>query len=112
MPYKEPKIEQFQYAISEVAEMFGENISTIRYWSDKFEGIIKPTRNNKGNRIFYPDDLDTFKIIYHLVKECGMTLDGAKKRIVENKNGEYLNAEIVNRLEIIKANLLEIKKSI
>jgi DNA-binding transcriptional MerR regulator len=112
MSYKEPKTGQFQYAISEVAEMFGEDISTIRYWSDKFAGIINPTRNNKGNRIFSLEDLDTFKIIYHLVKECGMTLAGAKKRIIENRNGEYLNAEIVNRLKTIKADLLEIKKSI
>ncbi|MDR1593868.1 MAG: MerR family transcriptional regulator [Prevotellaceae bacterium] len=112
MPYKEPKIERLQYAISEVAEMFGEKISTIRYWSDKFEGILNPVRNNKGNRMFTPDDLDALKIIYYLVKERGMTLDGAKKRLVENRNGERMNAEIVNRLENIKLELLEIKNLI
>jgi DNA-binding transcriptional MerR regulator len=112
MPYREPKIERLQYAISEVAKMFGENISTIRYWSDKFEGIINPVRNNKRNRMFSPEDLETFKIIYYLVKEQNMTLDGAKKRIIENRNGEQSNAEIVNRLENIKLELLEIKKMI
>ncbi|MDR1583650.1 MAG: MerR family transcriptional regulator [Prevotellaceae bacterium] len=112
MPYKEPKIEKLQYAISEVAEMFGENISTIRYWSDKFKGIINPVRNNKGNRIFTLADLDTFKIIYYLVKERGMTLNGAKKRIIENRDGERMNAEIVNRMENIKLELLEIKNLI
>ncbi|MDR0385461.1 MAG: MerR family transcriptional regulator [Prevotellaceae bacterium] len=112
MPYKEPKIEKLQYAISEVAEMFGENISTIRYWSDRFEGIINPARNNKGNRMFSAEDIDTFKIIYHLVKKCGMTIEGAKKRVVENRNNEYQNAEIVNSLETLKAKLLEIKNSI
>jgi DNA-binding transcriptional MerR regulator len=112
MPYREPKIERLQYTIGEVAEMFGENISTIRYWSNRFEGIINPVRNNKGNRMFSPEDLDTFKIIYYLVKEQNMTLNGAKKRIIENRNGERLNAEIVNRLENIKLELLEIKKSI
>jgi DNA-binding transcriptional MerR regulator len=112
MPYKEPKIERLQYSISEVAEMFGENISMIRYWSDRFKGIINPARNNKGNRMFNPKDVDTFKIIYHLVKERGMTLDGAKKRIMENRNGEYKHAEVINRLENIKLKLLEIKNSI
>jgi DNA-binding transcriptional MerR regulator len=112
MPYKEPKIEKIQYAISEIAEMFDENISTIRYWSDRFEGIIDPARNNKGNRMFSPKDLDTFKIIYHLVKKRGMTLDGAKKRIIENRDGERMNAEIVNRLETVKMELLKIKDSI
>jgi DNA-binding transcriptional MerR regulator len=112
MPYKEPKIERLQYSISEVAEMFGENISMIRYWSDRFKGIINPARNNKGNRMFSAKDVDTFKIIYHLVKERGMTLDGAKKRIMENRNGEYKNAEVINRLENIKLKLLDIKNSI
>ncbi|MDR1339958.1 MAG: MerR family transcriptional regulator [Prevotellaceae bacterium] len=112
MPYKEPKVEQFQYSIGEVAEMFGENISTIRYWSDEFEGTIKPARNNKGNRIFSHKDLDIFKIIYHLVRECGVSLGSVKKRIAENRDGEYLNAEIVNRLETVRTKLLEIKKMI
>jgi DNA-binding transcriptional MerR regulator len=110
MPYKEPKIERLQYSISEVAEMFGENISAIRYWSDKFPGILNPVRNNKGNRAFTPKDLDTLKIIYHLIKERGMTLEGAKKRIIDNREGESRNAEIVNHLENIKLELLEIKE--
>jgi DNA-binding transcriptional MerR regulator len=112
MPYKEPKIEKLQYSISEVAAMFGENVSLIRYWSDQFEQIIHPARNNKKNRMFSPKDLETLKIIYHLVKERGMTLEGAKKRIIENRDGECRNAEIVARLEKIKSELLEIKNLI
>jgi DNA-binding transcriptional MerR regulator len=110
VPYKEPKIERLQYSISEVAEMFDENISAIRYWSDRFAGIINPARNNKGNRMFSSNDVDTMKIIHYLVKKRGMTLDGAKQRIIENRDGEALNAEVVNRLENIKAELLEIRK--
>jgi DNA-binding transcriptional MerR regulator len=86
--------------------VFGVKDSTIRYWSDKF---INPKRNNKGDRMFSPKDLDTFKIIYYLVKERGMTLEGAKKRIDENRDGESKNAEVVNRLEIIKEELLDLK---
>ncbi|MDR1170227.1 MAG: MerR family transcriptional regulator [Prevotellaceae bacterium] len=112
MPYKEPKVDKIQYSISEVAAMFGENISTIRYWSDRFEGIINPLRNGKGNRIFTPKDLDTFKIIYHLVKTDKMTIDGAKQRIIDNRDGELRKAEIINRLETVMTELLEIKNSI
>jgi DNA-binding transcriptional MerR regulator len=112
MPYKEPKIEKLQYSISEIAEMFGENISTIRYWSDRFAGLVNPIRNRKGNRLFTPKDLDTLKIIYNLVKKQGMTLDGAKQRIIENRDGESRNAEIVNRLENIVMELQEIKNLI
>ncbi|MDR0725887.1 MAG: MerR family transcriptional regulator [Prevotellaceae bacterium] len=113
MPYKEPKIERLQYSIGEVAEMLGESVSAIRYWSDRFEGIINPVRNNKGrsngDRMFTPKDLETLKIIYNLVRKQGMSLEGAKKRIIDNRDGESRNAEIVNRLENIKSELLGIK---
>ncbi|MDR1896724.1 MAG: MerR family transcriptional regulator [Prevotellaceae bacterium] len=109
MPYKEPKIEKMYYNIGEVAEMFTVKVSKIRFWADEFDGIINPQRNKKGDRLFTVDDLETFKIIYHLVNEQGMTLDGAKKRIIDNREGEMKNAEIVNRLENIKSLLLEIK---
>jgi DNA-binding transcriptional MerR regulator len=112
MPYKEPKIEPFQYSISDVADKLKENISTIRYWSDRFTGLINPMRNNKGNRIFTPKDLETLKIIRNLVKNRKMTLEGARKRIIENRDGESRNAEIVNCLENIKLELLEIRKLI
>jgi DNA-binding transcriptional MerR regulator len=114
MPYKEPKIERLQYSIGEVAEMLGESVSAIRYWSVVFDGIINPLRNNKGksngDRMFTPKDLDTLKIVYYLVRKQGMTLEGAKKRIIDNREGESRNAEIVNRLENIKSELLEIKE--
>jgi len=109
MPYKEPKIEKLYYNIGEVAEMFGENVSLIRFWANKFDGIINPRKNKKGNRQFTPEDIETFKIIHHLVKDNGLTLDGAKKRIMENREGENKNVEIVDKLESIKAMLLEVK---
>jgi DNA-binding transcriptional MerR regulator len=112
MPYKEPKIDKLQYSISEIAEELKENISAIRYWSDKFAGIINPVRNNKGNRMFTPKDKETLKVIRYLVKIRGMTLEGARKRLVENREGESRNAEIVDRLENIKLELLEIKELI
>ncbi|MDR2026096.1 MAG: MerR family transcriptional regulator [Prevotellaceae bacterium] len=109
MPYKEPVIEQFHYPIGQVAQMLNVDISTIRYWSDKFDEIIKPQRTVRGNRMYTPQDIETFTIIHNLVKNQGMTLEGAKKRISENREGEYENVKIIKRLENIKAKLLEIK---
>jgi DNA-binding transcriptional MerR regulator len=110
MPYKEPKIEKMFYSIGEVAEMFGENTSLIRFWANRFTGMINPHKNKKGNRMFTPEDIETFKIIYHLVKEKGMTLDGARKRLEENRDGEDKNVEVIQSLENIKQLLLEVKE--
>ena len=61
------------YSIGEVAEMFGVNTSLIRFWEKEFD-VIKPHKNKKGNRKFTKADVDNFHLIYHLVKEKGMTL--------------------------------------
>jgi DNA-binding transcriptional MerR regulator len=109
MQNTKPIIKQVQYTIGEVAKMFKDApVSTIRYWSDEFDEI-KPTRNKKGNRIFSSQDIETFKIIYNLLKVQGMTLEGAKRKL-ERLTKEEENMEIVNRLENIKSKLLEIQQ--
>jgi len=70
MPYKEKKIEKVYYTIGEVAEMFDVNTSLIRYWEKEFD-VIKPKKNNKGNRLFTKQDIDNFHLIYNLVKVRG-----------------------------------------
>ena len=109
MPYKEQKIEKLFYTISEVAEMFGVNTSLIRYWEKEFD-IIKPQRNKKGNRLFTKNDVDNFYIIYHLVKERGLTLEGAKRKLHDNREDTINNFEVVKSLESIKEMLLEVKE--
>ena len=108
MPYKEPKIEKIYYTIGEVAKIFKVNTSLIRFWENEFE-IIKPHKNKKGNRLFTPKDIDNFHLIYHLVKEKGMTLKGAEKKINENKEDVINSFEVVKKLQEIKELLLEIK---
>ncbi len=107
MPYKEAKIEKLYYSIGEVAEMFHVNTSLIRFWEKEFD-IIKPKKNKKGNRLFTKQDIDNFHIIYHLVKENGMTLKGAKKKLRENKEDTEYNFRIVRSLEGIKTMLKEL----
>ena len=83
MPYKEFEIKKLYYSIGEVAEMFEVSASLIRFWEQEFE-ILKPKKNRKGNRLFTPEDIENFRLIYHLVKERGFTLEGARNKIAQN----------------------------
>lgn len=111
MPYKEKKVEKLYYSIGEVAAMFKVNTSLIRFWEKEFD-IIKPKKNKKGNRFFTKQDIQNFNIIYHLVKERGMTLKGAKQKLKDNKEDAINNVEIVKSLQEIRALLLEIKDAL
>jgi DNA-binding transcriptional MerR regulator len=111
MPYREKKVEKLYYSIGEVAEMFGVNASLIRFWEKEFD-IIKPKKNKKGNRFFTKQDIDNIMLIFHLVKEKGLTLNGARKKIKENKDDTNNNHEVIKTLTEIKSLLLEIKDSL
>ena len=111
MPYKEKKVEKLYYSIGEVARMFNVNASLIRFWEKEFD-IIKPKKNKKGNRFFTKQDIENFNLIFHLVKERGMTLAGAKKKLRENREDAINNFEVVKTLNEIKNVLLEIKESL
>ncbi len=99
------------YSIGEVAKMFEVNTSLIRFWEKEFD-IIKPKKNKKGNRLFTKKDVDNFHVIFHLVKERGYTLDGAKKKLKDNKDGTIKNAEIVKSLQKIKSFLVDLKEEL
>jgi DNA-binding transcriptional MerR regulator len=100
------------YSIGEVSRMFDVNTSLIRFWEKEFD-IIKPKKNKKGNRMFTQQDVDNFHIIYHLVKERGYTLPGAKAKLKENKIESTLqDFEILKTLTKMKQFLLEIKNQL
>lgn len=109
MLLKDKTIKKIYYSIGEVAAMFDVNKSLIRFWEKEFS-IIKPKKNKKGNRYFTDKDINNFKIIFHLVKERGYTLDGAKKKLRENKDGTIKNVEIVNKLKDIRTQLVAIRE--
>jgi DNA-binding transcriptional MerR regulator len=110
MPYKERKVEKLYYSIGEVAEMLDLPVSTIRFWENEFE-ILKPMKNKKGNRLFTPQDIKNLRIILRLVKEDGMTLTGAKKKLSEKWDETDHKFEITESLGKIKSMLLDIKDS-
>ena len=111
MPYKEKKVEKLYYSIGEVAEMFGVNTSLIRYWEKEFD-VIHPKKNKKGNRYFTEKDVENFHIIYSLVKDLGMTLKGAKKKMKENKEGTVYNFKVIQSLKQIRAMLVDIREDL
>jgi len=105
------KAEKIYYTIGEVAAMFKVNTSLIRFWEKEFD-IIKPHRNKKGNRLFTKKDVENFHTIFHLVKERGFTIQGAKDKLKDNPADTIQKAEIVNSLKKIRSFLLEIKGNI
>lgn len=109
MPYKEKKVEKLFYSIGEVANMFGVNTSLIRFWEKNFD-VIKPKKNKKGNRLFTKSDINNFKLIYHLVKEQRLTLEGARKKLAENKEDTVNNFEAIESLKRIKEMLVEVRE--
>ncbi len=101
MPYKEKQIEKLYYSIGEVAKMFDVSNSLIRFWENEFD-ILQPRKNRKGDRLFTQEDIYHLKIIFHLVKEQGFTLEGAKKKLKENKDETTGNVDLYNKLVEIR----------
>lgn len=100
--------EKRYYGIGEVARAFDVNTSLIRFWEKEFDEI-QPKKNAKGNRKFTPRDIKNLQLIYHLVKERGFTLEGAKTHLREERQKTLSNFEIIQKLERIKAELVKIK---
>lgn len=103
--------EKLYYSIGEVAKAFDVNQSLIRFWNKEFD-VLKPKKNAKGNRMFTPEDIKNLKLIYHLVKERGFTLDGAKAHLKDNKKKALNKYDIISKLEAIKSELVALKNSI
>ncbi|MEQ8712798.1 MAG: MerR family transcriptional regulator [Cyclobacteriaceae bacterium] len=108
MPYKEKEIEKKYYTIGEVADDLGVATSLIRFWEGEFD-IIKPKKNRKGNRQFTKEDIKNVKLIFHLVKEKGYTLQGAREFIKSDVNAAMDKVEMVDSLKRIRGFLMEIR---
>ncbi len=103
--------QKIYYTIGEVAGMFNVNTSLIRFWEQEFD-VIKPKKNKKGNRLFTRNDIDNFHLIFNLVKERGYTLEGAKKKLRENREETIKSAEVVRSLKEIRDFLMELRDNL
>jgi DNA-binding transcriptional MerR regulator len=108
MAYKEKEIEKLYYSIGEVAEQFNVAPSLIRFWESEFD-LIKPKKNRKGNRQFTKEDIDNVRTIYHLVKEKGFTLQGAKEMLRNDNNSVKDKIELIDSLRSVRRFLVELR---
>ena len=98
-------MEKIYYTIKEVATRLGEPESTLRYWEDEFSDIITPTRNERGVRLFKESDIKDVQLIQHFIRDRGLTLDGVRKKLKNNKEAAIKQADVVLRLKKIRAGL-------
>ena len=110
MEEKSEIAQKLYYSIGEVAEMFDLKDSTLRFW-EKELNIIKPRKNEKGTFFEKEEDINAFRVVYYLLKEQKLTLAGAKKKLKENREGVVKQAELMNRLQQIKKELLDLRQA-
>ena len=96
------------YSVKEVADMFGVKPSLLRFWEKEFPQIA-PKIAGRGIRQYRKEDVETVKLIYHLVKEKGMTLQGARQKLKDNRESTIRNYEIITRLKSIREELMAMK---
>jgi DNA-binding transcriptional MerR regulator len=111
VPYKESDTTKLYYTIGEVSKMFNVNASLIRFWEKEFD-VLQPRKNKKGNRLFTAEDVENLRVIFHLVKERGYTLQGARAKLKENKAAASGNAGLYESLMRIRGFLVELKEQL
>ena len=100
------------YTMGEVAQMLGENPSAIRYWSNYFEKFVKPQRNAKGNRLYHPEDVETLRQIQYLLKNQGLTLEGAVQRLTEDRRSVDKRVKAIGILKGIREELIQVRSAL
>lgn len=108
MPTLKKNIDKLFYTIGEVAQRYNVNVSLIRFWEKEFD-ILRPKKNKKGNRLFRKKDIENLDIIFHLVKERGFTLEGAKRKMKENKDETIDNVLIIKKLQEVRKFLVTLR---
>lgn len=108
MAYKEKEIEKLYYSIGEVAEMLDVNTSLLRYWEKEFD-ILAPRKNVKGDRFFTKEDIEKVKLIYHLVRDKGYTLEGAKTQLKTKFEEEQKKMRVIEKLKNVREFLVTLK---
>lgn len=98
------------YSIKEVALLLSESEPTLRYWEREFKDVIAPERRN-GVRFYTEKDIDNVQLIKYLLRDCGLTLEGARKKLKNNKDVAVRQAKVVRHLKNIRAELKILSES-
>ena len=109
----ESKLTKVYYTITEIAEMFHVNASLLRFWEKEFpQQLAHVKKNKKGDRYYNKQDISQLKLIFHLVKERRMTLEGAREYLKNNKKKVKDDKTLVENLQKIRSFLVDLKKNI
>ena len=111
MPYKEHEISKMYYTMGEVAAIFDVNQSLIRFYEKEFD-VLQPKKNKKGNRYFTPEDIEHLRIIFHLIRDKGYTINGAREHLKKNIDASRESQRVIDSLESIKRFLLEVREQL
>ncbi|MCS6818827.1 MAG: MerR family transcriptional regulator [Chitinophagales bacterium] len=111
MPYREKEIEKLYYTIGEVAQMLNLSPSQIRYWETEFPAL-RPRKDRKGNRLFTKDDIAMLKMLSYLLKEKGLTIEGARNYLKNNPDEAKQKYDLIERLKGIKKLLEQIRDNL
>ncbi|MBQ9309336.1 MAG: MerR family transcriptional regulator [Bacteroidales bacterium] len=105
-------MEKLYYTIGETASQLGENVSLVRYWTTVFGKFLKPSRTTKGDRRYTAEDIATLKQIHYLVKDKGLTLEGAARQLKDDKSSVDKRVKALESLKDIRTQLMEIRKAL
>ncbi|MBL7777317.1 MAG: MerR family transcriptional regulator [Chitinophagales bacterium] len=111
MPYKEKEIEKVYFAIGEVAEMLQLNASVLRYWEKEFS-FLRPKKNSKGDRLYTKDDIEKIKLIHHLLRDSGYTIEGARIQLQQKYPAQEKKLKAIEKLQSIRSFLVELRDSL
>ena len=107
----EKPIQKLYYSIGEVSSMLNLSSSQIRFWEQEFD-MLKPGKNKKGNRIYTSDDIETLRLIFHLTKEKGYTIQGAREKIKHERHAGLRELQILESLKKVKQFLIDLRNDL
>jgi DNA-binding transcriptional MerR regulator len=106
----EPQTEtKHYYHISEAAKMLNMTVPNLRFWESQFD-ILKPKKNKRGDRYFTRQDLEYLKVIHHLLKEKGYTIEGARKKLKQNPHDMIDKVAVIEKLKEMRGFLASLKE--
>lgn len=112
MVYNPNKNLKLYYSIGEVAEMFHVSETLLRYWEKEFANIITPRKSGRQIRQYTQENIEQVRLVYHLVKEKGMTLQGARQVLKSNRSAAVQTMEVIDRLKAIREELVNMKRAL
>lgn len=105
-------MEKLYYTIAEVAQMLEESPSLVRFWSNKYPRYVKPRRTAHGNRCYTAEDIAALREIHHLIRDLGMTHEGAMAKMAADRRTVAGKVQALERLKAVREQLQEIKSSL